>query len=500
MKLAQARVHFIGIGGIGMCGLAELLHNMGAKVTGSDIAENANVVRLRELGLLISIGHEASNIGKAEVVVYSSAVKSDNPEFREARKLKIPLIPRAEALAEMMRIKRGVAIGGSHGKTTTTSLAASIFLEAGVKPTIVVGGRLDLIKSTALLGEGQWLVAEADESDGSFLKLAPEIVVITNIDNDHLDHYGNIENLKKAYYDFAMKIPFYGLAIVCGDDPLVREVFADFPKRIMFYGFDPSSDLRLEGEKGSYSIYREGKLLGDFKLQVPGKHNALNACAALAAGLEAGFAFATCARGLSQFGGVDRRFQYKGSLLATPEGFTLAKVVESDGSGDKSIAASIDGSKNRSTDRLANKDDIQIYDDYGHHPTEVRAVLQAFREKFPDRRLITVFQPHRYSRTQLCWNDFTECFENSDLVYICDIYAAGEKPIAGITTESLCAAIKNAKAIHLKGDLGPDGKSTGYLERAAIIRQSLKSGDIVVTLGAGDIWKLGMELLSPAKK
>ncbi len=437
-----------------MCGLAELLYNMGAKVTGSDIAENANVVRLRDLGLQISIGHEATNIGNAEVVVYSSAVKSDNPEFREARKLKIPLIPRAEALAEMMRIKRGVAIGGSHGKTTTTSLAASIFLEAGVKPTIVVGGRLDLIKSTALLGEGQWLVAEADESDGSFLKLSPEIVVITNIDNDHLDHYGNIENLKKAYHDFAMKIPFYGLAIVCGDDPLVREVFADFPKRIIFYGFDAANDIRLEGEKGSYAVYREGKLLGDFKMQVPGKHNALNACAALAAGLEAGFAFATCSRGLAQFEGVDRRFQHKGSHAG-----------------------------------------VDVYDDYGHHPTEVRAVLEAFREKYPDRRLVTVFQPHRYSRTQLCWADFTECFKNTDLLYICDIYAAGEKPIAGITTEKLCAEIKNAKAVHLKGDAVANGKAASYTDRAAVIAQAMRSGDVVVTLGAGDVWKLGMELL-----
>ncbi len=448
MKLAQARVHFIGIGGIGMCGLAELLYNMGAKVTGSDIAENANVVRLRDMGLQISIGHEATNIGNAEVVVYSSAVKSDNPEFREARKLKIPLIPRAEALAEMMRIKRGVAIGGSHGKTTTTSLAASIFLEAGVKPTIVVGGRLDLIKSTALLGEGQWLVAEADESDGSFLKLSPEIVVITNIDNDHLDHYGNIENLKKAYHDFAMRIPFYGLAIVCGDDPLVREVFSDFAKRIIFYGFDQANDIRLEGEKGSYAVYREGKLIGDFKMQVPGKHNALNACAALVAGLEAGFAFSTCARGLAQFEGVDRRFQHKGSITK--------------GAGSA----------------------VEVYDDYGHHPTEVRAVLQAFREKYPDRRLITVFQPHRYSRTQLCWDDFTTCFENTDLLYICDIYAAGEKPIAGITTEALCAAIKNAKAVHLSGS-----------DRAAILKEAIKPGDVVVTLGAGDVWKLGIELL-----
>lgn len=464
MKLAQARVHFIGIGGIGMCGLAELLHNMGAHVTGSDIAENANVARLRELGLNISIGHNAANIGNAEVVVYSSAVKSDNPEFREARKLKIPLIPRAEALAEMMRIKRGVAIGGSHGKTTTTSLAASIFLEAGVKPTIVVGGRLDLIKSTALLGEGQWLVAEADESDGSFLKLSPEIVVITNIDNDHLDHYGSLENLKRAYYDFAMRIPFYGLAVLCGDDPLIREVFADFPKRSVFYGFNAGNDFRLEGERGQYKVFRDEKELGSFSLQVPGRHNALNACAALVAGLEAGFAFATCSRGLSQFAGVDRRFQHKGTING--------KL----GSGE------VRG--------------VDVYDDYGHHPTEVRAVLQAFREKFPDRRLITVFQPHRYSRTQLCWNDFTECFKGTDLLYVCDIYAAGEKPIDGITTERLCSEIKGVKAQLLPGAAAADGGDV----RVATLKSILKTGDIIVTLGAGDVWKIGMALFDSNEK
>lgn len=446
-----------------MCGLAELLFNMGAKVSGSDLSENANVVRLRDLGIKVSLGHDASNIGNAEVVVYSSAVKSDNPEFREARRLKIPLIPRAEALAEMMRVKRGVAIGGSHGKTTTTSLAASIFIEAGVKPTIVVGGRLDLIKSTALLGQGEWLVAEADESDESFLKLSPEITVITNIDNDHLDFYGNIENLKHAYHDFAMRIPFYGLAIVCGDDRFSRQVFADFPKRIIFYGFGELNDVRLEGERGVYKVFHFGKLLGEFKLQLPGKHNALNACAALIAGMEAGFSFATCARGLEQFAGVDRRFQYKGS-------------IGSDGKvGKESSATSID-----------------IYDDYGHHPTEVRAVIQAFKEKFPDRRLVTVFQPHRFSRTLLCWEDFTKCFAGTDELFICDIYAAGEKPIDGITSEKLCSQVSEVKAKLLKDESDP---RKNFGERAKQVQASLKSGDIVVTLGAGDVWKLGMELL-----
>jgi UDP-N-acetylmuramate--alanine ligase len=447
MKLAQAKVHFIGIGGIGMCGLAELLHNMGAQVTGSDLNENAQVVYLREMGIPIQLGHDSDNIGSAEVVVYSSAVKNSNPEFREARRRQVPLIPRAEALAEIMRLKRGIAIGGSHGKTTTTSLTSAIFLKAGVQPTIVVGGRLDLIKSTAWLGKGEWLIAEADESDGSFLKLSPEIVAVTNIDNDHLDYYGTVENLKKAFFDFALRIPFYGLAIVCGDDPLIREVFADFPKRILFYGFGGENDLRLAGEKGHYEVYQKSVRLGAFALQVPGRHNALNALVAIAAGLEAGFSFETCAEGLKSFAGVDRRFQFKGQI----------------------------------------KNSIDVYDDYGHHPTEVRAVLQAFREKYPTRRLVTVFQPHRYSRTLLCWNQFSDCFAQSDELFICDIYPAGELPIANISAERLVSENQHANARHLAN--GP--------ERVSILKSFLQPGDVLVTLGAGDVWKIGLELMDP---
>ncbi|HVK60198.1 MAG TPA: UDP-N-acetylmuramate--L-alanine ligase, partial [Bdellovibrionales bacterium] len=396
MRLAQAKVHFIGIGGIGMCGLAELLRNMGGKVSGSDLSENAQTTRLRAMGIDIKIGHAAANVSDCEVVVYSSAVKPDNPEFKEARRLKIPLIPRAEALAEMMRLRRGVAVGGSHGKTTTTSLTASIFMHAKAQPTIVVGGRLDLIKSTALLGQGEWLIAEADESDGSFSRLSPEIVIVTNIDNDHLDYYGTVAYLKKAFFDFAMRIPFYGLAIVCGDDPAVRETFADFGKRILFYGFEPHNDLRLEGSKGEYDVYRFGEKLGHVSLGIPGKHNALNAAAALAAGLEAGFSFAVCAEGLAGFRGVDRRFQHKGV-----------------------------------------RNGVDVFDDYGHHPTEVQAVLNAFKEKYPGRRLVTVFQPHRYSRTHLVWDQFVNCFADAGDLYLCDIYAAGEDPIANVSSERM---------------------------------------------------------------
>lgn len=449
MRLAQAKVHFIGIGGIGMCGLAELLRNMGTQVSGSDIAENPHIQRLRALGIRIEIGHAAENVHDAEVVVYSSAVRADNPEFREARRLKTPLIPRAEALAEIMRLKRGIAVGGSHGKTTTTSLTASIFLHAQTQPTIVVGGRLDLIKSTALLGQGEWLIAEADESDGSFSRLSPEVVVITNIDNDHLDYYGTVAQLKKAFFDFAMRIPFYGLAIVCGDDPAIRETFKDFGKRILFYGFGPENDLRIEGQNGEYTLSRDGQDLGQFRLQLPGKHNALNATAAIASGLEAGLPFSVCAEGIEAFAGVDRRFQFKGE-----------------------------------------KDGVDVYDDYGHHPTEVRAVLAAFKEKFPNRRVVTVFQPHRYSRTLLCWDQFLTCFPDADRLFIADIYAAGEDPIANMSSERLVSEVRASGTCEGQIDLLPNAA-----DRLACLRSELKSGDVLVTLGAGDVWKLGMQFL-----
>lgn len=454
MRLAQAKVHFIGIGGIGMCGLAELLRNMGGQVSGSDLSDNAQTQRLKALGIDVKTGHSPENVQGAEVVVYSSAVKSDNPEFKEARRLKIPLIPRAEALAEIMRLRRGVAVGGSHGKTTTTSLTASIFLHAQAQPTIVVGGRLDLIKSTALLGQGEWLIAEADESDGSFSRLSPEIVIVTNIDNDHLDYYGTVAQLKKAFFDFAMRIPFYGLAIVCGDDPATYETFKDFGKRIVFYGFEKHNDLRLEGEKGSYDVYRSGEKLGRFNLNIPGRHNALNAAAAMATGLEAGFPFSVVAEGLEGFRGVDRRFQFKGAVGG-----------------------------------------VDVYDDYGHHPTEVQAVLNAFREKFPDRRVVTVFQPHRYSRTHLVWDQFVHCFKDADQLYVCDIYAAGEDPIGNVTSERLVREIKASPTAPNSAELLPNS-----VDRGAHLKKILKPGDVLVTLGAGDVWKLGMQIVEGSEK
>jgi UDP-N-acetylmuramate--alanine ligase len=448
-KLQDQKFHFVGVGGIGMCGLAELLHNMGAQVTGSDLSENANTEHLKKLGVKVFKGHQGASVGDADVVVYSSAVSESNPEIQAARAQQIPLIPRAEALSEIMRLKRGVAVAGTHGKTTTTSLAASIFLEAKNEPTIVIGGRLDLIQSTARLGTGEWMIAEADESDGSFSKLSPEIAIITNIDSDHLDYFKSFENLQKAFWGFAGKVPFYGVCIACGDDPIVRQTFKDFPKRILFYGFGENNDYRLKGAQGHFELIENGTTLGSFQIKVPGVHNALNATAAIVAGLKAGIDFETCCKGLLKFEGVDRRFHYKGEA----------------------------GS-------------VKVYDDYGHHPTEVRATLQGFREKFPKERLVVMFQPHRFSRTQSCWHEFTTCFQQADELILTDIYAAGEAAIAGISSQKLAGEIKGDQIHYV-------AKSAGLAQH---IRSRLVPGDVFITLGAGDGWKVGMEVLELLKK
>ena len=439
--LTNAKVHFIGAGGIGMCGLAELLHNLGAKVTGSDVQENHQVLRLRELGVPIFIGHQGEQIGEAEVVVYSSAIKTHNEEYREARRRGVPLIPRAEALAELMQLKRGIAVAGTHGKTTTTSMTASIFLNAKVDPTIIVGGRLAIIKSSAQLGKGEWLLVEADESDGSFNRLSPELVIITNIDNDHMDYYKDFENLKSAFYDFASRVPFYGCAILCGDDPKIREVFVDFPKRTLFYGFEQGNDFILTGESCQYQVSTKEGALGDLKVPVPGKHNALNALAAVVAGMAAGLDYTICAEGIAQFQGVDRRFQSKGEVLG-----------------------------------------VHFFDDYGHHPTEVQAVLSGFKDGFPDRRLVVLFQPHRYSRTQLCWEQFLGSFGYADQLFMSDIYPAGEAAIQGVDSKRLVQQMDHPQAsyINIETQEGPQ-----------LIADSLKQGDVFVTLGAGSVWKVG---------
>lgn len=429
-----------------MCGLAELLANMGAQVTGSDASQNAQTEYLKNMGIEISQGHARENIGDVDVVVYSSAISATNPEIEEARRRKIPIIRRAEALAEIMRLKRGIAIAGTHGKTTTTSLTACVLIEAKLDPTAVVGGRLDLFKSTAKLGKGDWLVAEADESDGSFQRLSPEVVVITNIDTDHLDYYKTFEALKKAFWDFASIIPFYGVAVVCGDDPVINEVFRDFSKRLIKYGFAESNDYILRKvSPGRYSLTHQGDLIGEFTSRLPGDHNALNACAAIIAGLQAGTSVEDGIKAIEGFRGVDRRFQHKG----------FAKGVD-------------------------------FYDDYGHHPTEVKAVLKGFRDHFGPRRLKVLFQPHRYSRTQLCWDEFLTSFHSADEVYITEVYRAGEASIPGISGQALAAAVDHPHVQFL--DLT-------QADQLDLFKKNLKPSDVVVTLGAGDIYKTGEKML-----
>lgn len=454
MNFKKSKFHFIGIGGIGMCGLAELLKNMGHEVSGSDLAENANTEDLKKKGVRVFKGHDQSHLGDVDVVVYSSAVKQDNPEWIAAKLKQIPVIPRAEALSEIMRSKRGIAIAGTHGKTTTTSLISSVFIQAQLSPTIVVGGRFEKIGSTALLGDGEWMIAEADESDGSFHKLSPEIAIITNIDSDHLDYYKTFENVQRSFYQFALQIPFYGHLIVCGDDKVTRKLFENFPKRCWFYGFSNDNDFYLKGEKSEYDIFQRDKKskaeieLGHLSMQVPGRHNALNALAAFVASYQCGIAVESILNGLRNFQGVDRRFQFKGEINS-----------------------------------------IKVYDDYGHHPTEVRAVLEAFKEKFPNQRLVTLFQPHRYSRTQSCWNEFINCFYLTDVLLLTDIYAGGEVPIPNINSKRLYEEIKLDNKFYLPN-------SSAKLDE---LKKILNPGDIFLTLGAGDNWKTGMALLGPSK-
>jgi UDP-N-acetylmuramate--alanine ligase len=457
LNLAEAKIHFVGIGGIGMSGIAELLANMGCQVTGSDQSANTQVERLKAMGVTIYLGHKAENIPQmCDALVYSSAVKPTNPEIQEAKRRLIPIIQRAEMLAELMSLKRGIAIAGSHGKTTTTSMTAAMMIAAKLDPTIVIGGRLDLIKSTAALGKGEWLVAEADESDGSFLRLQPEICVITNIDNDHLDHYKNFENLKKAFSDFTHKVPFYGEAILCVDDEYVAQLAHSFEKRMMTYGFSKDARLRASdvktqnaGSQGftqSFEVELDNKSLGRITLHVPGRHNVLNALACVAVGLELKLSFAAIAGGLEDYKGVDRRLQHKGEYQG-------ALVV----------------------------------DDYGHHPTEVDATLEAMKSAYPKHRLVVVFQPHRYSRTQSCWQQFLSSFKKADVVGLLDIYPAGEAPIQGVTSSRLAQELtQKQKNVFYWGDHQTALKELGSL---------LKPGDLLITLGAGDVWKLSGELL-----
>lgn len=443
-------IHFVGIGGSGMSGIAEVLLNLGYKVSGSDLKETPVTQRLGKLGARIAIGHAAPNIAGAHVIVTSTAVASQNPEVVAARAQGIPIIPRIEMLAEIARLKYTIAIAGTHGKTTTTSMVAAVLQAGGLDPSVVVGGRLKHLESGARLGKGDYLVAEADESDGSFLKLSPALAVITNIDNDHLDYYGSLEKIADAFVQYAGRVPFYGAVIACYDDPMLRANLPRMTRRVVTYGFDAQAQYRAQDWTNDDGISRftaagpQG-VLGNIELHVPGKHNVLNALAALAIGLELELPFSSIAAGLASFDGVGRRLEIKGETNGTT-----------------------------------------VIDDYGHHPTEVKATLSALRARYPKRRIVALFQPHRYSRTQALWNDFAQSFSDADQVLLMDIYPAGEEPIEGVTSNLILAPLQ---ARHAAAQAVPHPLT------AEKLRSFLKPNDVLLTLGAGDVWKYGEQLI-----
>ena len=446
------QIHFVGIGGSGMSGIAEILLNLGYRVTGSDQRRNEAVERLEQLGAKIYVGHEAGHIEGAHVVVYSSAVSRDNVEVQAARQRQIPTIPRAEMLAELMRLKYGIAVAGTHGKTTTTSMVGAVLAEGHYDPTIVVGGRVTSLGSNARLGQGEYLVAEADESDGSFLKLAPTIAVVTTVDAEHLDHYGSLDAIRDAFVAFVNRVPFYGSAVLCLDQPNIQLLIPRIEKRIITYGVESGADLvgrrlRLAGMTSRFEVFQRGSALGELGLQIPGRHNVLNALAAVGVGLDLEIPFPTIPKALAGFSGVQRRFQ----ILGRARGVT-------------------------------------VVDDYGHHPAEIQATLAAAKAGF-DCRVVTVFQPHRYTRTLHLRQEFLTAFNLADVLIVMDIYGAGESAIPGVTAADLAEGIRS----HGHRDvtyLGSDRtRIVGHL--CEIVR----TGDLVVTLGAGDVSQLGPELL-----
>jgi UDP-N-acetylmuramate--alanine ligase len=448
------RIHLVGIGGSGMSGIAEVLLNLGYKVTGSDLAENDAVRRLRRLGARVFLGHQAGRVAGSDVVVTSTAVAAHNVEVAEARRLDVPIIPRAEMLAELMRLKYGVAVAGSHGKTTTTSMIAAVLEGGGLDPTIIVGGRVGSLHANARLGKGDLMVAEADESDGSFLRLKPTLAVVTNIDREHLDHYEDLDEIKDAFVAFLNRVPFYGTSFLCTDDPGVRSILPRLERRHISYGFGSdaefsASDVRLDGLTGSYMAKRAGESLGRVSLRVPGRHNVLNSLAAIAVGRELDIPFTKIARALSRFTGVDRRFQVRGE-----------------------------------------RGGVLVVDDYGHHPAEIEATLSAAREGL-GRRLVVVFQPHRYTRTHALAMEFHRAFKDADTVIVTEIYPAGEAPIPGVDGRSLAEGIASGGhgSVHCEPDMQ---KIPAILERIA------RPGDLVLTLGAGSVWKVGVAYLGMA--
>lgn len=453
MYKKDKHIHFVGIGGIGMSGIAELLLNLGYRVSGSDLATSDITKRLEELGGVVREGHDAAWITGAEVVVTSTAVRKDNPEVLAAIETGIPVIPRAEMLAELMRLKKfGIGIAGSHGKTSTTSLVGAVLAEANLDPTVVIGGKVNSLGTNAKLGEGEFLVAEADESDGSFLHLSPVVEVVTNIDLEHLDYYQNIDEIKAVFLQFINKIPFYGAAILCLDCNNIAELLPEIKKRVITYGLTAQADVHTRkidklGFGSRFDVCVGRDVLGEVTLQFPGIHNVYNALAAVAVGLELDIDFATIAAGLSKFNGVQRRLQNKGEH------------------------------KN-----------ITVIDDYGHHPTEIKATLSALNDAWPDRRLVVLFQPHRYTRTQALFKEFCTAFHAADVLILTEIYPASEMPIEGVNSANLVAAIKERgqREVYLT-------ETVDDLPQAVL--PLLVEGDVVVTLGAGNVYKAGEELL-----
>jgi UDP-N-acetylmuramate--alanine ligase len=445
-------VHFVGIGGSGMSGIAEVLLNLGYTVSGSDLKRSGVTDRLAGMGARVFEGHAAGHVEGAHVVVTSTAVASTNAEVGAARRRGIPVIPRAEMLAELMRLKYAIAVAGSHGKTTTTSMVALVLDRGGLDPTVVVGGRLGVLGSGARLGRGEFLVAEADESDRSFLKLTPTLAVVTNIDREHLDAYRDLADIKEAFLGFVNKVPFYGAAVMCLDDAPVQDILPRVERRVVTYGLTPKAsvsvrDLALSPTGASYTATFGGRPLGSVTLAVPGSHNVANSLAAVAVGLDLEVAFEAIKSGLESFTGVDRRFQVRG---------------EAGG--------------------------VLVIDDYGHHPTEIRATLEALRRRAGGRRTLVLFQPHRFTRTRALWDEFARAFDQADVLILTDIYPASEEPIEGVTAEGL------ARAIAANGH--PRVSWAGDLKAAAdALAKETHEGDVVLTLGAGSVWTAGEELL-----
>jgi UDP-N-acetylmuramate--alanine ligase len=453
MYRKQYHIHFVGIGGIGMSGIAELLLNLGYKVSGSDVKSSDITNRLKRLGGAIFKGHAAGNIAGADVVVFSSAIDRDNPEIRAAAQSSIPVIPRAEMLAELMRLKYSIAIAGAHGKTTTTSIVASVLAAGGLDPTVVIGGKLKGIGSNAVLGKGDFIVAEADESDGSFLKFAPTIAVVTNIDREHLDFYKDMDDIKAVFLNFLERIPFYGLAVLCLDNEPIQELIPRMKMRYTTYGMSSQADFQIRDaecgkRKSCFNVYHRGQKMGRIDLNLPGIHNVYNATASIAVGVELNIGFDRIKKALQSVEGVQRRLEIKG---------------EANG--------------------------ITVIDDYGHHPTEIKVTLEAVEENWPDRRKVVVFQPHRYSRTRALFDEFTRAFYQSDILVVMPIYAASEKKISGVTSRNLCEGIKLHGHKEVVYASGPK-TALSYLNK------TLRPGDVLLTLGAGDVWKVGEMFLN----